>query len=277
MVGVGRAVAVVELKLDRQRLLVVRLGLLKTPLFLGDNAELMVGASRAVAVVELKLDLQRFLAVRFGLLKTPLFLGDHAELMVGVGRDVAVVELKLDLQRFLVVRLGLLKTPLFLDNHAELMVGDGRAAAVVELLAEGELGLMVCARIIEMVLFERCDTGEVVHVGKLCPSIACAGLADGLDHLLEELAASVLLAGLVKELLKRLDEGRDGMAVSQGVVNGSSEVGVLGVREGSACSALVWLTAREESMERRPQLLVEVVVGARDRSCKLGLVGETGA
>ena len=82
MVGSGLLVAVVELDVDLEGLLVVGFGLLPLALLLGDHAEVVVGSGLAVAVVELDVDLEGLLEMAFGLLPLPLALGDRAEVVI---------------------------------------------------------------------------------------------------------------------------------------------------------------------------------------------------
>ena len=55
--------------------MVVLLGLLPLPLLLSHEAQLVIGFGLLVAVIELDIDLQGLLVVLLGLLPLPLFLG----------------------------------------------------------------------------------------------------------------------------------------------------------------------------------------------------------
>ena len=273
----GRAVAVVELEVELERFVVVGFGLVKAPLLLRDSSELVVGVSRFVAVVELEEELERFVVVLLGLFEASPLLRDGPELVIGGGRAAAVVELDEELERRAVVRLGLLEAPLLLRDGPELVIGARRAVAVVELEFEGEFGFVVVAGVVEPVLLEGRDAGEVVEPGELCAPIGghlCRDLGDGV---FEELAAGVLLVGLVEVFLEREHEPCHWLAVADGVIERAGQVGVFGLRERASGCARLRLAAEEQAVQLARDLEVEVVVGRGGRELELAVAGQAGA
>ena len=83
------------------------LGLRPAPLLLRDHAQLVIGCGLAVAVVELDIEGEGLLVKLLGLGPAPLLLRDHAQLVIGSGLAVAVVELDLEGEGLLVKLLGL--------------------------------------------------------------------------------------------------------------------------------------------------------------------------
>ena len=121
VIGAGLAVAVIELDIDGQGLLVVLLRLPPLPLLLRHHAQVVIGAGLAVAVIELDLDGQGLLVVLLRLPPLPLLLRHHAQVVIGAGLAVAVIELDLDGQGLLVVLLRLPPLPLLLRHRAQVV------------------------------------------------------------------------------------------------------------------------------------------------------------
>ena len=182
-----------------------------------------------------------------------------------------------ELERFAVVRLGRLEAPLLLRDAPELVIRTDRALDVIELELEGEFGFVVVAGVVEPVLLEGGDAGEVVQDREFRAAIAGQLGRDFLDGMLEELAAGMLLVGLVEVFLEREHEPGHRLMVGDGVIEGAVEVGVLGVRERATERARLRLAADQQAVHLACELRVEVVVGRGGRELELAVAGQPGA
>ena len=142
---------------------------------------------------------------------------------------VPVAELQVDVEGLAVAGLGLGEPPLLLGDRAELMVDDALCLPVAGGLQQAELGLVVASwRRPGDAGTRRARRGRAE--GEFYLLVArLAGCRVGGDGVIEELAAGVVLLGLVEVFIERRDERRlMGWPVLQPVGQGGGQVGVFG-------------------------------------------------